>query len=209
MYGRMTRLQGSTEAMEKGIADYEAKVAMPASQQPGFQGIVLLLNRDKGEALSVSYWRDEEALKASEAFGNQLRNETAESSGMTVAEVATAEILDMQRTGPPRTGTFIRLNTVDGQADKLDAGIEMYKSQVIPVLKECPGFLASILSVNRQSGRMIVSTVWSSAQEREASDARLSDLRRKSGEAAGSGNVKVELFESAFVNMPAAAPTGS
>lgn len=209
MYGRMTRLQGSPEAIEKGMADFEARVAMPASQQPGFQGIVLLLNREKGEALSVSYWQDEGALKASEAFGNQVRNETAESSGLTVTEVTTGEILDLQRTGPPRTGTFIRLNTVDGQADKLDAGIEMYKSEVIPVLKECPGFLASILSVNKERGRMIVSTVWGRAQEREASDDRLKDLRRKSGEAAGSGNVKVELFESAFVNMPASAPTAS
>jgi len=205
----MTRLQGSPEAIEKGTADFDTKVATPASQQPGFQGIVLLLNREKGEALSISYWQDEGALKASEAFGNRVRKETTESSGATVAGVVTAEILDMQRTGPPRSGTFIRLNTIDGQTDKLDAGIEMYKTKVIPVLKDCAGFRASIMGVNRESGRMIVSTVWNSAQEREASDARLKDLRRESGEAAGSGNVKVELFESAFVNMPAAAPTGS
>lgn len=209
MYARMTRMQVRQDAIDGGIADFEKRVAEPASKWPGFQGIVLLVNREKGEAISVSYWKDEAALKATDALSSQIRKEVADGNGTTVVEVATGEILDLQRTGAPQSGSFIRLNTVQGEAAKLDAGIELYKSKVIPVLKECAGFRASILSVNRQQGRMIVSTVWNSAKEREASDARLLDLRRESGEAAGAQTVKVELFESVFVNMPAEALTGS
>lgn len=202
MYGRMTRIQGSPDAIEKGVASFEKDVSSPASQLPGFQGIVLMVNRETGEAISVSYWQDEAALKATEPVSVRMRSEVAESTGTTVTEVSTGEILDMIRIAPAQSGTFIRLNTVDGQPDKLDAAIERYRTKIIPALKECPGLRAAILSVNREQSRLVVSSVWNSAQEREASDARLLDLRRETGEIAGAQAVKVELFESAFVNMP-------
>ncbi|MDQ6691681.1 MAG: antibiotic biosynthesis monooxygenase [Candidatus Dormibacteraeota bacterium] len=198
----MTRVKGSPDRLDEAIADYEKSVAGPARSQPGFQGIALLVNRQTGEAISITYWEDEAALRASQQFADKARAESTGRTGSQVISTETAEIVDMQRTGPPRSKAYVRLNTVAGSPDKVDKAVDMYKSQVVPLLKQQRGFLAAIAGANRQTGKVVVSSVWDSEENRQASEAAVAQLRRDTGEAAGDLNVKVEQFESAFVDMP-------
>lgn len=204
MHGRMTRIKGSPERLEEAIADYRTRVAEPAKQQPGFQGCALLVNRETGEAVSVTYWSDAAAMKASESFANRVRTESTSEFGSQVIGVETAEMVDIVRTKPAEANTFIRLNTVDGAPDKIDAAVEMYKARVVPVLREQRGFRAALCAVNRDSGRVVVSSVWDTPEDRAASESAVSALRQETGQAAG-GQVKVEHFESVFSNIPAEA----
>jgi hypothetical protein len=50
------------------------------------------------------------------------------------------------------------------------------------------------MRVNRQSGRMFISSVWNTATDRDASEARVAGLRRQAGQIAGTDQIQLELW---------------
>jgi tRNA-dihydrouridine synthase len=80
---------------------------------------------------------------------------------------------------------------------------------VLPLLKSLKGFKAAIFSANAESGKIWVSSIWETAEDREASDAKLTELRRKTATTAGAGDVKVEKFESAHVEFKVGATSAT
>jgi hypothetical protein len=73
------------------------------------------------------------------------------------------------------------------------------------VLKAQSGFRAVLMGANRQTGRMIVASVWETATDREASIAALQELRQRAPQVAGAETMKTELYESAFAEVKQAA----
>lgn len=206
MFGRITRIKGSPETQQQGVDRFDELVAGPARALPGFQGISLLVNRDTGEGMSITYWADRDSLDNSAIEAAKIREKTTSTLGSEVTSVESGEIVDIERAGPPEANTFVRMNTVKGAPDRVEAAIAAYKANVLPVLKQQKGFRAAITAADRERGTLWVSSVWDSEASRSASDAALTKLRRETGQTAGAADVKVELFEVAYIDMSAAGP---
>ena len=201
MYGRMTRIQSSPDAVDKGIAFFKEKVAPKASATPGNAGAVLLVDRKAGVAIGVTLWETTEALNASEQFGITSRVQSAAEIGGSVVDIERFEQVIVDRVQLPKPGAFVRLNTVAGSPDKLDAVIGFMQKQ-LPVLRAQKGYRSLIMNVNRLTGRGTVSTGWDTMADLEASEAKVSGLRREAAATAGAkSDVRVELFELAFAEI--------
>jgi len=200
----MTRIQGSPETQQLAVDRFDEMVAAPARAQAGFQGISLLLNRETGEGISISYWADRDSLDRSAIDSAKLRENTTSMLGTAVTGVASGEVVDVVRLRPPLPNTYVRMNTVEGAPDRVEAAIVAYKGTVLPVLRQQPGFRAAIAAADRERGLIWVSTVWDSETDRSASDVAVADRRRETGQVAGADDVKVELFEVAYVDLPTA-----
>jgi hypothetical protein len=198
MYGRMTRLQTSPDAVDKGIAFFKENVAPKALAAPGNAGAILLVDRKTGTAIGITMWETTQALNANEQLGIASRTGSVAAVGGTVVDVDRYEQVLVDRAQPPKVGTFSRLNTVAGAPEKLDDVIKFMQTQVLPVLKAQKGYRATVMNVNRVTGRSTVSTIWDTLADLEASESKVSALRRSAAEAAGASDVKVEIFESAF-----------
>ena len=77
------------------------------------------------------------------------------------------------------------------------------------MLKSLKGFRAANFSANAENGKIWVSSVWDTAADREASDAKLTELRRTTAASAGAGDVKVEAhlpIGEAFAELDPAGP---
>jgi heme-degrading monooxygenase HmoA len=209
MYGRLTRIEGTPAEIEEGVRSFEQNVARTAREIPGNQGIVLMVNAPEGKALGITYWADENALKASADAMKRVRESSTQTAGTRIASVDTAEVLSMESTGEPKAHTFVRLNTLQGKPEQIGAAQAAYEKDVLPLLKSLHGFRAAIMSANAESGKIWVSSIWETAQDREASDAKLTELRRKTATAAGAGDVKVEKFESAHVEFKVGATSAT
>src|SRR5712692_5696200 len=70
MYGRMTRLQSSPDAVEKGIAFFKENVVPKARTTAGNAGAILLVDRKTGTAIGITLWETTQALNASEQLGS-------------------------------------------------------------------------------------------------------------------------------------------
>ena len=80
MHARVTHISGSPEQAEQGIASFRDSV-VPAIKEMGGHGGILLINRDSGNAMAITLWEDEAAMRASEESANELRRTAAQDMG--------------------------------------------------------------------------------------------------------------------------------
>ena len=201
MYLRATRVQNPPDSIEKGIAYFKEKVVPAAKATPGNAGAVLLVDRQTGSAVGITFWETAHALSTSEQMGMTSRTQSTAVTGGSIVNVERFEQVIQERTQPPKAGTFVRLNTVAGAPEKIDNAIKFVQKQVLPELKAQKGFRALIMNVDRMTGRSTVSTSWDTLADLEASEPKVSGLRRDTANAAGAADVKVEIFETAFVEI--------
>jgi quinol monooxygenase YgiN len=207
MFLRATRIQAPPDKVDATIENFETNVVKNLRAAPGNQGVVLLVDRHSGSALGITYWESAKALAASEQIGTQSRTQAAQGiPGAHIVNVDRAELMIMDRAGAPKSRTYVRLVTANGDPEKLDAAIVQIRNHVLPLLKTLNGYRATIASVDRQSGRLSVSTVWESKADLEASESKMAGPRAEVAKIAGAGphDVQVEIFESAFVEFSAA-----
>ena len=207
MFLRATRVQTPPDKVKDAIQNFEANTLKNLRSAPGNQGAILLVNRETGAGMGITYWESAKALAAAEAIGTQSRMQTTKAvPGSQIVNVERAELMIMDRAAPPKSGSFVRMVSVNGDPDKLDAAIVNIRNQVLPVLKAQKGYRATIASVDRQTGRLTASTVWDTKADLDASESKLAGPRAEAAKAAGAGpnDVQVEIFETAVVELSAA-----
>jgi heme-degrading monooxygenase HmoA len=208
MFLRATRVQTPPDKVEQAIENFDTNVLKGLRAAPGNQGAILLVNRETGAGMGITYWESAKALASSEAIGTQSRTQTTKAvPGSQIVNVERAELMIMDRAAAPaKSGSFVRMVSVSGDPDKLDAAIVNIRNQVLPLLKAQKGYRATIASVDRQSGRLTASTVWDTKADLDASESKLAGPRAEAAKAAGAGpnDVQVEIFETAVVELSAA-----
>lgn len=96
MHARVTTISGSPSEADAGVDNFRTNV-VPFAREQG-KGAILLLDRRSGEAIAITLWEDEEAMRASEESANSLRAQAADQMGAaqtpTIAryEVAVFEV---------------------------------------------------------------------------------------------------------------------
>jgi hypothetical protein len=96
MYARVTTISGSPTEADAGIENFRANV-VPFARDQG-KGAILLVDRQSGDAIAITLWQDEEAMRASEESANSLRAQAADEMGAAQAptigryEVAVFEV---------------------------------------------------------------------------------------------------------------------
>ena len=78
MYARHVTVSGSADKIDEGIRSVREQVLPVLQGCAGFRGQLLLVDRDKGEAIGISLWDSEEEMRASEDKVHQARQATAD-----------------------------------------------------------------------------------------------------------------------------------
>jgi quinol monooxygenase YgiN len=207
MFVRETRVQGSPDHIEAALENYKKNILPVVRKTPGNLGAALLVNRQTGAGLGVTYWESAKAMAASEQMGNQTRAQSAKDNPNTqVVNVERAEIMIMDRAAPPMVGSMIRQVIVNADPQKLDAAIQQIRNHVLPILHAQKGYRATVAGIDRSSGRLTAATVWDSKADLDASESKIAGPRAEAAKVAGAGpsDVTIEIFETAFVELTAA-----
>jgi len=69
MYIRATRVQAPPDKIKDSIQNFETNVLKRVKAAPGYQGAVLLVNRQTGDGIGITYWESAKALGGSEQAG--------------------------------------------------------------------------------------------------------------------------------------------
>jgi quinol monooxygenase YgiN len=75
MFLRATRIEAPPDNIGAAIDNFETNIVKGLRAAPGNQGAVLLVDRQSGSALGVTYWESARALAASEQTGTQSRTQ--------------------------------------------------------------------------------------------------------------------------------------
>jgi heme-degrading monooxygenase HmoA len=79
---------GDVAAAVKGFED----AMEPVRQMEGNQGVALLVDRNSGKAITITYWDSEDHLQSSAEQANKLRQEASDTGGLTIQGVESYEV---------------------------------------------------------------------------------------------------------------------
>ena len=84
MYARIGRWHGQDTELRRWLGRSRDEVVPQVQAAPGSCGVLLLLDREHGQALTITLWESEQALHASEQRRARLQEGTTQASGAQV-----------------------------------------------------------------------------------------------------------------------------
>jgi heme-degrading monooxygenase HmoA len=137
---------------------------MPALEGlEGFVGLSLLVDRTSGRCIATSAWQSEDAMLASAPKIRQVRDQAADSFGGS-PEVEEWEFAVMHRNHRAGEGAFVHVAWAKVDPARVDAGLEMIRTTVIPALEELDEFCGFSMLVDRARGRAVSSAAYDSME---------------------------------------------
>lgn len=81
MFARTSTWSGSAEALQKWADHAAGNVKAFVEGLPGNAGVVFLIDRDSGTALTLTLWDSQDAAEATDKFAEQSRASTVAATG--------------------------------------------------------------------------------------------------------------------------------
>jgi heme-degrading monooxygenase HmoA len=98
---------------------------------------------------------------------------------------------------------FVRTSTITGDPAKADESTRFYTEQMIPAIKEEPGFLGALLVTDRATGKSLGLTFWETREALQASEEAANKWRAQGAtKASASTTPVVERFEVVYYGVP-------
>jgi heme-degrading monooxygenase HmoA len=92
VYARVSTFEGSPDLIDEMLRQVQKQVVPRAKLIDGFKGIIALGDRQSGKTMGITFWENEEAMRASEDAANRLRSESAEASRQAESGVERYEV---------------------------------------------------------------------------------------------------------------------
>ncbi len=98
-FARMFTIEGRREQLNEFARAGEKKVLPALKRLDGFEGLLVLANRQNGKILIVTLWHSEEAMRSGEEASYWLRAFSAEATGGEVTNVERYEVVFSETMG--------------------------------------------------------------------------------------------------------------
>ena len=200
VFARSTTVMARLDSIDTGIAFVHDDVMPAVQEMAGCIGLSLMVDRQSGRCITTTAWDSDRAMYASADAARRLRARGAEIFGAP----ATAEhwqIAVLHREHSSDRGACVRATWVTVPTDLIEAGIEYYRSAVLPQIEHLSGFRSASLLVNRGSGRAVSSVSFHSREAMEANRGLASALKAESIRAAGASAVDEGEFELVIAHL--------
>jgi hypothetical protein len=93
MFARVTSAQLRPDQVETFVGMVRDQVIPRARNLPGFKGGYWLFDRDSGKGYGITLFESKEALDASEAQANQIREEASRGAGLAIPTFERYEVV--------------------------------------------------------------------------------------------------------------------
>jgi heme-degrading monooxygenase HmoA len=80
------------QLIDEMLRQVQDQVVPQARLIDGFKGMIALGDRQSGKTMGITFWENEDAMRASEEAANRLRSESAEAGGHAEAGVERYEV---------------------------------------------------------------------------------------------------------------------
>jgi hypothetical protein len=101
-----------------------------------------------------------------------------------------------------------RVNILEADPSKIDEGIAFVRDRIQPLVDSLPGSRGLGMWVNRETGDVVVNTVWDDRAALDASESHVTAVRAEAAKVVGAKTVRVEIGEPIVVWQAAADQPG-
>jgi heme-degrading monooxygenase HmoA len=81
MHARISTLEMEPSRIDDAVSALKERDLAELEQADGFKGFTLMVDRQSGKCVGVSFWESEDALKQSEEVAQSTRQRAAETGG--------------------------------------------------------------------------------------------------------------------------------
>jgi heme-degrading monooxygenase HmoA len=200
MFARSTTIMGDPARIDAGVAFVRDEVMPGIMKLDGCVGLSCIVDRGAGRLIATSSWATEEAMRASDSQVAGLRERGMDIMQGTLA-VEEWEVAVMHREHQSADGACCRVTWLRTRPEDIDRGIEIYRSQVLPMVEEMDGFCSASLLVDRAGGRACGTSTWDTRAAMEASRLKASALRDETAASGGGEIIEVAEFDLVMAHL--------
>jgi quinol monooxygenase YgiN len=200
MYARSTTIQGDPSRVDEGIAYIRDEVMPTLTAMDGCVGLSMIVNRESGRSITTSAWRDEAAMRVSDAKVRPLRDRAGEVFGAK-PEVNVWEIAVLHRMEDTGPGEWVRASWLRADKGRLQDLIDSFRTTTIPAIEGLPGSRSTSLFVDRDSGRAVITVMYDSRETLDASRDTANKLRASLAKANDTEVTDIGEFEMALAHL--------
>jgi heme-degrading monooxygenase HmoA len=202
MYARVASFAGDMSHVDDLIQRVRERMSQGGTV-PGAKRFLMLLDREQGTSLGITFFESEEAIRAAEPAFERMAAEIPEAergrrTALEVYEVELDDVADGARAA--------RVSTLEGApGEAIDEGVRFVSEQIAPEAREITGWRGILVLADRTSGRTKTITFWDGPESLRASEQRADELREQAAEAMKETIVGVDRYEVALHEAPVAA----
>ena len=200
MYARSTTIRSQPSAIDAGIAFVRDEVMPKVQAVDGCVGVSLLVDRQSGRCIFTSAWETEQALRSGLELVQPMRARAEDMFG-GLRKAEQWEIAAVHRDHHAGDGACVRATWVQVDPARMDDGIEMYKTSVLPALADLEGFCSASLMVNRMTGRAVSSVTFDSRAAMDRNREQATALKNVKTRAAGATELDEAEFDLALAHL--------
>jgi hypothetical protein len=203
MYARIAAFENrDMSKVDELIATVEER-ARSGTDLPDAKRVLILLDRETGTSLGITFFDTEEAIRRAEPAFERMGDEIPEEMrgrriSIETYEVAIDEIAEGAKAA--------RVSSLEGSPEGIDDGLVFIKDQILPAVGDISGWRGIITLVDRVTGRTKTITLWDSAESLQASEARADELRSEAAAAMDESVTGVDRYEVGLIKALAPAP---
>lgn len=200
MYVRTTYATGDPAKLDSVVDAIGSEGRRLLSEQPGYRGMGLFVDRELGKLLVGSWWEDEASREASD---ERLRERRAELISPFTKSVATDnwEAAVASRPEELKPGAGFRLIRLEFEPPDADLLVETFRNAVLPKLHGIPGFAGTSLLIDRAKGRASVGAFYTDRDALVASRSAAAAVRAEATARARVITRSIEEFEVVLVDV--------
>ena len=206
LFARISYFKGTASQIDAAIALIRDRIEPSLRTQAGFMGAATVVDRAAGEGLSTTLWNSLADMSAAEEMGIAARSEATARAGVQLIDVDRFEVIFQDRVAPSEAGTVTRSTELRGSPDKIDAAVAVMKDKGIALLRPRPGYRGMLMMPNRATGRIRITSSWTSAVDRDNTPGVPTGFREEVAQIAGSPGARVTRYEVALSTVSEAAP---
>jgi quinol monooxygenase YgiN len=180
--------------MDAGIKFVTGEVSPALDKVDGCRGLSLLVDRDKGEGILTSSWKDMASLDASDMHMRPMRDRGRDLIGGSM-DIDTWEIAVMHRSSH---GECCRVSWIEGPVDK---AVDLFRFGIIPVLDDQRGFCSASLLIDKMNGVVCSTTCWATPEAMQTSRDTADMLRGRVAQESGGRVLDVREYELAYAHL--------
>jgi heme-degrading monooxygenase HmoA len=200
VYARSTTVQAHPDSINAGIKHIRDEVMLNLLSMPGCIGLSMLVDRQTRRCIVTSAWDSLDAMAASEAQLDPIRNHAAEALGGR-PQVDQWEFAVVHRDHTSHPGARVRGTWFRVDPSGFEHAVDVYRMAVLPALAELPGFCSATLLTDRETGLCVSSVTFDDAAAIEATRDPVAGVRRAYTQDTGAEILDVGEFELVLAHL--------
>ncbi|WP_166532370.1 antibiotic biosynthesis monooxygenase [Blastococcus xanthinilyticus] len=199
MHARSTTITGDPRSVEEAVAHVRDDAMPTLERVDGCVGLSMLVDRGTGRCIVTTSWRDEAAMRASEAHVRASAERTAAILGGR-PELEQWEIAAMHRVDEAQ-GSWSRVTWLRTAPDAVGRAVDAVRLSLMPKLDDLPGFCSVSAMVRRADGLTVAAVSYDSREQLDRAAEGAREFREEFAPSMGIETVATAELEVAIAHL--------